>query len=168
MVILQQATIQELTALLDADNLTRLVEFDLPRNEAISPKFLLELAIQQLSRDPLNQFWWSPRLIIVDQRIVGMSGFKGLPTVNGEVEIGYGVVASEQGRGFATEAVKLLLKEAFSVAEIQLIGAHTDPSNRASQRVLEKNGFSKMGCKVDPEDGEVWIWQRMRASKNTD
>jgi RimJ/RimL family protein N-acetyltransferase len=165
MLILQQATIHQLTVLLDADYLVKLNEFDLPQAEAIAPRFLLELAIQQLSQEPLNQFWRSPRLIVVDKRLVGMSGFKDLPTIDGEVEIGYGVVAAEQGRGFATEAVKLLLKEAFSVAEIQLVMAHTDPSNRASQRVLEKNGFSRMGCKVDPEDGEVWIWQRMRASK---
>jgi ribosomal-protein-alanine N-acetyltransferase len=104
---------------------------------------------------------------MIDRRVVGMGGFKGLPTINGEVEIGYGVVASEQGRGFATEAVKLLLEEAFSTAEIQVVMAHTDPSNRASQRVLEKNGFSRVERKINPEDGEVWVWQRIRVSKNT-
>lgn len=103
MVILQQATIQHLRALLDADHLIKLNEFDLPQTEAIAPKFLLELAINQLRQEPLNQFWWSPRLIVVDKRLVGMSGFKGLPTIDGEIEIGYGVVAAEQGRGFATE-----------------------------------------------------------------
>lgn len=147
MVILQQSTIQQLTALLDAGKPIKLSEFD-PQDEEIAPRFLLELAISQLSQDPMNHFWWSPRLIGVDGRIVGMSGFKGPPTLDGYVEIGYGVVASEQGRGFATEAVKLLLKEAFSIAEIQVVIAHTAPSNSVSQRVLEKNGFSRAGSKV--------------------
>lgn len=153
-------------ALLNADKFCKINEFDVPQDEEIAPRFLLELAINQLSQDPINRFWWSPRLIIVNRRIVGMSGFKSPPALNGVVEIGYGIAPSQQRRGFATEAVKLLLEEAFSRSEIQMVIAHTDLSNRASQTVLEKNGFSKEGSKVDPEEGEVWIWQKPRTIKD--
>ena len=166
MVILQQVTLQQLTALLNADNVIELNRFKVPQEE-IAPKFLLELAIEELSKEPTNFFWRSPRLIVADKQIVGMCSFKSLPTVNGKVEIGYGVIPSQQKRGFATQAVKLLLKEAFSIAEIKTIIAYTDPSNIPSQRVLKKNKFSRIGSKVDPEDGEVWIWQKTREFKNT-
>jgi len=40
--------------------------------------------------------------------------------------------------------------------------ACTIPSNSASWRVLEKNGFVREGSKVDPDDGEVWNWIKPR------
>lgn len=166
MVILQQATLQQLITLLNADNVIKLNEFNIPQEE-IAPRFLLELAVEQLSLEPTNHFWRSPRLIVVNKQIVGMCSFKSPPTVDSKVEIGYGVIPSQQKRGFATEAVKLLLQEAFSITEIKVVIAHTDPLNRSSQRVLEKNEFSRVGSKVDPEDGEVWIWQKTRGFKNT-
>ena len=89
-------------------------------------------------------------------------GFKSLPDSNESVEIGYGIVPSQQGQGFATQAVDLLVKEEFSKAEIQMIVAYTVQMNSASGRVLEKNQFTRDGSKIDPEDGEVWVWRRAR------
>lgn len=166
MMILQQATLKQLAALLNADNLTKLEKFEVPQEE-IAPKFLLELAIEQLSQESINRFWRSPRLIIVDKLIVGMCGFKSLPTVDGKIEIGYGVIPSQQKRGFATQAIKLLLEEAFSIAEIKVVIAHTAPLNRSSQRILQKNAFSIVQNKLTTEDGEVLVWQKTRTLENT-
>jgi RimJ/RimL family protein N-acetyltransferase len=71
-------------------------------------------------------------------------------------------VPSQQGHGFATQAVDLLVKEGFSKTEIQIIVAYTVPMNSASGRVLEKNQFMRGRSKIDPEDGEVWVWRRAR------
>jgi RimJ/RimL family protein N-acetyltransferase len=91
-----------------------------------------------------------------------MCSFKNPPDSKGVVEIGYGIVASQQNQGFATQAVGLLVREGFSRPETQMIMACTTPMNLASERVLEKNQFTKHGSKVDPENGEVWVWQRTR------
>lgn len=91
-----------------------------------------------------------------------MIGFKGIPDIDGSVEIGYGVVISQQRRGFATQAVNLLVREGFSRKEVTTIVACTAASNLASCRVLEKNQFVRRGSKIDREDGEVLIWQKMR------
>ncbi|MEO8910550.1 MAG: GNAT family N-acetyltransferase [Gemmatimonadaceae bacterium] len=40
--------------------------------------------------------------------IIGSAAFKGAPDVTGVVEIAYGIVASFQGRGYATEAAHAL------------------------------------------------------------
>jgi RimJ/RimL family protein N-acetyltransferase len=159
MVILKQATVRQLTMLLDRSENT-IDNLFVPDGEEIAPRFLLEYAIDKLRCDRENAFWLSPRLIIVDTAIVGMIGFKNLPEDDGSIEIGYGIVPSQQGRGFATKAVELLLKEAFLTTKIQTVIAHTTPSNRASHRVLEKNEFIRTGNKIDPDDGKVWIWQK--------
>lgn len=166
MVILYQATSSQLSALLEPSKYLEIDGLLLPIDEEIAPRFLLELAIAKLNQDPKNYFWLSPRLVVVDQVIVGMIGFKNLPDSNGSVEIGYGIIASQQRRGFATQAVNLLVKEGFSSNEIQMIMAYTIPSNSASWRVLEKNQFVKDGSKIDSEDGEVLIWRKTRWLNN--
>jgi RimJ/RimL family protein N-acetyltransferase len=162
MLTLHQATSDLLSALLDRSERSDIDGLLLPKNEEICPRFWIEFVNDRLSQYPNNSFWWSPRLIVVDLLIVGTIGFKSPPDSNGSVEIGYGIVPSQQGRGFATQAVDLLVKEGFSKAEIQTIEACTVPMNSASGRVLEKNQFVRDGSKIDPEDGEVWVWRRTR------
>src|ERR1700722_7205940 len=52
--------------------------------------------------------WFGSYLIVVDDVVSGTIGFKGGPVAN-QVEIGYGVVPSRQGRGVATSAIAQLL-----------------------------------------------------------
>jgi RimJ/RimL family protein N-acetyltransferase len=162
MLTLHQATSEWLSALLDRSERSDLDGLLLPQSEEICPRFWIEFVNSRLSQDPNNSFWWSPRLITVDLLIVGTIGFKSPPDSNGSVEIGYGIVPSQQGRGFATQAVDLVVKEGFSQTEVQTIEACTVPIDSASGRVLEKNQFVRDGSKIDPEDGEVWVWRRMR------
>ncbi|HJU59467.1 MAG TPA: GNAT family protein, partial [Nitrososphaeraceae archaeon] len=48
-----------------------------------------------------------------------------------------------QGKGIATECVKLVVNYAFDVLELEEISAYVFPDNNSSIRVLEKNGFEK-------------------------
>ncbi|MGD2250767.1 MAG: GNAT family protein [Candidatus Methanofastidiosia archaeon] len=61
--------------------------------------------------------------------------------------IGYIVVPEERGKGYCTEAVKILVDYLFLSTAVIRIQAGTDPENTASQRVLEKAGFTKEGVK---------------------
>jgi len=61
------------------------------------------------------------------------------------LEIGYSLVPSERGKGYCTEAVRILVDYLFLSKEIVRIQAYTDVRNVASQRVLEKAGFKKEG-----------------------
>lgn len=162
MLILHQATSQQLLALLEQPECSELDELRIPEGEEVAPRFLLEFVSAQLRQDPENKFWWTPRLIVVERLVVGMCSFKSPPDSKGVVEIGYGIVDSQQNQGFATQAVGLLVREGFSRHEIQTIMASTTLMNLASERVLEKNQFTKRGSQVDSEDGEVWVWQRTR------
>ena len=61
------------------------------------------------------------------------------------LELGYAVLPSERGKGYCTEAVNLLLDYSFLTLPVVRIQARTDVRNKASQRVLEKTGFTKEG-----------------------
>jgi RimJ/RimL family protein N-acetyltransferase len=85
--------------------------------------------------------------------VVGGAGFHGTPDVEGSVEIGYGIAPEWHGRGIATSAVGMLIDMAASLGA-RCIVAGTDEDNVASQRVLEKCGFTQ----ATPIDGEM-RWQ---------
>jgi ribosomal-protein-alanine N-acetyltransferase len=59
--------------------------------------------------------------------------------------VGYFVAQGRNGRGIATTAVKLVVREAFTVVGLHRVEAGTLVDNLASQRVLEKAGFERIG-----------------------
>ena len=59
--------------------------------------------------------------------------------------LGYWVSQHVNGRGIATEAVRLAAGIAFESYGLHRIDAFTREDNTASQRVLEKNGFHRAG-----------------------
>ena len=62
-----------------------------------------------------------------------------------QLEIGYSLVPSERGKGYCSEAVKIMVDYLFLSKDIGRIQAQTDPRNIASQKALEKVGFKKEG-----------------------
>jgi len=86
--------------------------------------------------------------------IVAELGFKGPPNRQGLIEIGYGTMPTHQGKGFMTEAVQGMLQWARQHAEVKGVVAETHRSNRASARVLEKNGFTQFDAR-----GEMLWWK---------
>ena len=101
---------------------------------------------------------------IASNTVIGSGSFKGPPDADGVVEIAYGVVPSQQNRGYATEAARALVAYAFGDARVRIVRAHTSPQNDASGRVLTKCGFTRTAQVHDPEDGPVWRWDLPRAS----
>lgn len=137
----------------------------LARVEALSPAERAEVSPDWLARvrashsaDP-----WTHGFAIVDLAsgtVIGACGYKGPPTLEGVVEIAYGVDSAYQGRGYATEAARALVTHAFGSGEVRLVLAHTWPGPNASTGVLTKCGFTWVGEVVDPEDGLVWRWEK--------
>ncbi len=91
--------------------------------------------------------------------VIGTAGFKG-PPVDGAAEVAYAIVPAWQGKGYATAALGKLIAFAADDSRVCVLRAHTLPEKNASTRVLAKNGFTKVGEAVDPEDGPVWRWER--------
>ena len=59
--------------------------------------------------------------------------------------VGYWVDAARNGRGLATQAVGDVVEFAFGRARLHRLQAATLVDNHASQRVLEKNAFERIG-----------------------
>jgi RimJ/RimL family protein N-acetyltransferase len=60
------------------------------------------------------------------------------------VEIGYFVFPAARGRGVATTVARLLAEHAFSLG-IARVAAYANVGNAASERVLERAGFTREG-----------------------
>ena len=72
-----------------------------------------------------------------------------------EVEVGYLIAPSHTGRGYATEAIGMLLDAVFNLSEARVATATSRVGNIASRRVLEKCGFTclETGLKNLPARG---------------
>jgi RimJ/RimL family protein N-acetyltransferase len=97
--------------------------------------------------------------------VVGLGCFKG-PPVDETVEIAYAIVPEHQGKGYATAAAEALAAYAFESGMARIVRAHTLPDGLASQRVLLKSGFAKVGEVIDPEDGLVWRFECVKPTHN--
>jgi ribosomal-protein-alanine N-acetyltransferase len=61
------------------------------------------------------------------------------------MEISYGLIPNERGKGYGTEAVQLMVDYLFLSKDLARIQAIVNVRNRASQRVVEKVGFQREG-----------------------
>lgn len=94
--------------------------------------------------------------------LVGFGGFKGAPSSDGVVEIGYAIAPAFRGQGLATDAVTQMVRRAFEDPSVRAVDAHTLGHANPSTRVLEKAGFRKISELNDPDEGVVWHWRRER------
>jgi len=90
---------------------------------------------------------------------VGGMGFKGLPDESGTVELGYNVIPSYQGRGYAAEMAQALVSWALGQPTVRRVTAECLEDNAASIRVLEKSGFAQIGRRLD-DGGPLLLWER--------
>ncbi len=87
-----------------------------------------------------------PHVILADGRVVGRITLNEI--VRGPVQscsLGYWVSAAENGRGLATAAVRDMIGTAFADLGLHRLQAGTLLHNTGSQRVLERNGFTRIG-----------------------
>jgi RimJ/RimL family protein N-acetyltransferase len=74
---------------------------------------------------------------------IGSVGY--FPAKGDLLEIGYSLIPSERGKGYCSEAAKIVVDYIFLSKSIPRIQSLTDVRNVASQKVLEKTGFKKEG-----------------------
>lgn len=110
--------------------------------------------------EPVYASWY----IIAQGRLVGICGFKGPPSVWGEVEIGYSVVEAEQRKGFGGAAAALLVAMAFRDPRVAVVMAETLPALVASQAILTRCGMIHVGGYMDDEIGQVMRFEVKRSA----
>lgn len=122
------------------------------------PEFLdraaFEFTLERLGEGPDQAGWWLHFIVRpdgpADRLLIGSAGYKGPPSADGVVEVGYGIVRDQQRRGFASEAVRGLLRRAFADAAVRTVIAETLPELVGSIGVLSKCGFRLVGEGSEP------------------
>ena len=110
--------------------------------------FVSEIEFRQ--RFEKDGFWEKEEglLLIVDESGTMLGHIEFFKTVNylDELELSYQIYdQAERGRGYATEAVNLLVRYLFGRLKTNRIRLIIHPENRASRRVAEKCGFTLEG-----------------------
>jgi [ribosomal protein S5]-alanine N-acetyltransferase len=101
----------------------------------------LEQSVAQAAADLRHRF-----VILLGGRPVGTLGIGNVVrAVFQSANLGYFVAREVNGRGVATRAVALAAEHAFGTLGLHRLEAGTLVDNVASQRVLEKNGFDRIG-----------------------
>lgn len=99
-------------------------------------------------RDPDRMLCWA----IVEHggdRLVGAITLHSINASQGRAEIGYALRSSHWGRGYASQAMQLVLDHAFATLALRRIEADTDPRNTGSCKLLERLGFVREGLLRD-------------------
>jgi len=80
-----------------------------------------------------------------DGRLIGTCSLFNLAWGNRRAEIGYALAADAWGRAWMDEALRALLRHAFTVLALNRLEADIDPRNEASARSLQRLGFQHEG-----------------------
>ena len=83
---------------------------------------------------------------IRDQSFIGYAVVRHVEFKPGaEIEVGYTLAKENWGKGYATEATKWMLDYTLNTLGVRDLVAYTSESNDASNHVLEKCGFQRIG-----------------------
>ena len=111
----------------------------------------MQYSLERITESDAEKNWWTYFPIHKrNNKLIGSGGYKGKPTNDGTVEIGYKIVANYRNCGHETEMAKGLIENAFKDERVKSIAAHTLGHDNPSTKVLQKCGFEKAGEAYDP------------------
>ena len=84
-------------------------------------------------------------------KLVGQMGFADYhrditPSLDGTPELGWALITSSHGKGYATEALRAMIDHVFTDLDCEAVHSAARVTNPASRRVLEKCGFQWTGA----------------------
>jgi ribosomal-protein-alanine N-acetyltransferase len=126
--------------------------------ETWPPEYLddvaLEYTLAHLEDAPSQLGWWLYFVLLREgdsgRTLIGSVGYKGPPTPDGTVEVGYGIVADHRRRGYASECTRALVHRAFALPTVRRVIAETLPKLEGSIGVLHACGFRLIGEGSEP------------------
>jgi RimJ/RimL family protein N-acetyltransferase len=118
-----------------------------------------------LKKNPLvaSSGWWLYLFVEpVLRTLVGSGGFKAAPDTDGVVEIGCDIAPAYRRQGYATEAMRGLIRYAFSRSGVNAVQAYSLPRKCPQSDLLRGLGMQKVGEARDAVAGTVWRWRITR------
>lgn len=133
------------------------------------PQNWMRLRIRQLKEDPALGRWLLHAMVLhradrgePARAMVGHCGYHGAPDESGMVEIGYQVAPPYRRRGYAIEAVRGLVANAFAHEGVTRVRASIRPDNEPSLSLTAQLGFRRNGEQMDEIDGLEYVFELMR------
>ncbi len=156
-------------AILDGrrDEAAALLEIEVPDEfPSEGEKGFLGLRLRQMREDARFQTW-CPHAVVLGGQMIGHAGYHGPPGVNSTnnpaaVEFGYRIFAPHRGRGYATQAARMLMDLAEELQGIRHFVLSVAPDNEPSLALVRKLGFVRTGERMDEEDGLELVFELTR------
>ena len=156
------AAITSFASLAEVAQLTAAIPHPYPKGEA--ERFILKARADNASGAALN-------LAITRKsgarKVIGL--ISATPDATSALELGYILAPPVWGKGFATEAIKVLADTLFRVTMATRLTANSRVHNAASRRALEKAGFGFAGTGLDflPARGGRHACDRFQLDRKT-
>lgn len=115
--------------------------------------------LRDLARSVAPVFRPAAWMFVEDDEVVGLCSVLRVGDAGHSIDIGYGVAALAQGRGVGGRAIAEVVRWALGDKRVDAVTADTAVANIASQRMLERAGFARVGERVDDEDGSLICWR---------
>ncbi|MBB6611178.1 GNAT family N-acetyltransferase [Pontibacter sp. Tf4] len=90
-------------------------------------------------------------VIVANEAIVGLIGFKSIEYFNRKLEIGYWLSEHEQGKGIMRRSCSRLVQHAFEDLHMNRVQLKVALGNHRSSNIPQKLGFTKEGIERDGE-----------------
>lgn len=122
------------------DRVTYWLSFD--SRDRAAAQAMVRAAIERAAATPRSEYY----LAIADPHTDVLVGFIRLALTGVKAaKLGYAVRAEDWGRGYASEAVALMLSHAFESLDLHRVTAAIGPDNTRSMSLVEKFGFRYEG-----------------------
>lgn len=147
----------------DAPALSRLrsdarVNRYLDRNEKTSPDEAIAFInrINQAIKEGRSYYWAIS--LAGENELSGTICIWNISDDRTTAEIGYEMHPDRQGKGLMQEAMSAVIRFAFGQVGFSTLQAYTHKDNLASSGLLEKNGFTLMKDRKDPENTDLIVY----------
>jgi ribosomal-protein-serine acetyltransferase len=84
-------------------------------------------------------------VIVHEQKVCGLIGFKGMDKLNKKLEIGYWLAENKQGKGIMRRACHTMIAYAFEKLRMNRVEIRVGVGNERSQKIPQKLGFTLEG-----------------------
>ena len=102
--------------------------------------------VRILSKEELQKVMLENTIFFIVEKKDGTKiGHVGSWMMGRTMEIGFALLPKERRKGYGAEAIQIMIDHLFITKDIARIQASTDTKNEASQKALEKAGFTKEG-----------------------
>jgi ribosomal-protein-alanine N-acetyltransferase len=126
-------------------------------------RWLAGMRARQLRERPRDEPWLLRPIIRREpgrpREAIGYLNFHAGPDQHGMVEIGYTLMPSARGQGYAIEAVRAAFDWATRVHGVRRFRASVAPDNERSLNLIGKLGFVRRGEQWDERDGLELVFE---------